>query len=114
LTYSRQFLVIAGTIAPSILLAKAIEGAGGLWKDSEYFFLVFFSAILFRIFHRIIHGDWKFRHEWFAFIFVFPLILGAYIWIRIYETLFLLVGGALFVLWATYVREMVMYLESRD
>lgn len=84
-----------------------------MWAGSEVFVTVLAVILILRGAQRVLHGRWRFRHEWFAFILVFPLILGLYLWIANYRDIFLFGGGILFVFWALYVREIMDDLQRK-
>ena len=108
----RQMAITFMIILPAALAGLFLESLGGLWLNSKFFITLLVGYISMRIIHRIVSRKWKFRHEWFGFSIIFPLILGGYIWVREFEVAFITLTSLLFALWLLYVREMVLNLEA--
>lgn len=108
----KQTAITFLVVLPAALAGLFFESLGGIWLNSKFFITLLVGYISVRIIHRVISKRWKFRHEWFGFAIIFPLILGIYIWVREFEAAFVVLTSSLFALWLLYVREMVLNLEE--
>lgn len=106
--------IIFIAIFPAALAGLFLESLGGFWLNSKFFITVLIGFISARFLYRVLYGKWRLRHEWLAYSIVFPLLLGAYLWVKEYELIFVLLASFLFAFWILYIREIILDLESTD
>src|SRR5687767_4965472 len=98
-------LAMAVLLAVSLAIGKSVESQGAFWEGSSLFVTLVLFLLGFRIAVRWNSGKWLNENEWLYFPFYVLLLAALWLWVRVWDTGFVVVGGFAIYLWLDYLRE---------
>lgn len=107
-----NFIMTALLVAVSVTIGKVMEAQSSFLSGSFLFFTIASLLIGNLIIIRLKFGQWRVDNDWIYFPVVLFMFFSLWLWVRVWDAAFVLVGGFALYLWLDHINERLR--SSRD
>jgi hypothetical protein len=108
-----NFFITFFLVATSVAIGKIVDAQGLYWSGSFLFITIIFMLIGNRLIIRIQSGEWKAPNEWLYFPLYLLILVGLWLWVRVWDVAFIVIGGFAFYFWLDHLRDR-LEMSDRD